>query len=84
MQYAMHNSHHALRFTFHVLGLGVTAMLWLFVNNGFSDTNYDKVWENFVILVWQYKMPSPGLIAERAYKSVNLEGIHLDNGFSAE
>lgn len=39
-------------------------------------------WGRFVILVWQYKTPPPGPEAKAAYESVNLRGIHLDNGFS--
>ncbi len=38
-------------------------------------------WGRFVILVWQYKTPPPGPEAKAAYESVNLRGIHLDNGF---
>ena len=33
------------------------------------------------MLVWQYKTPAPGPEAKRLYESVNLHGIHLDNGF---
>jgi hypothetical protein len=39
-------------------------------------------WGRFVILVWQYRTPPPGPEAKAAYESVNLRGIHLDNGFS--
>ena len=39
-------------------------------------------WKRFVLLVWQYKTPPPGPEAKRLYDSLNLRGIHLDNGFS--
>lgn len=41
-------------------------------------------WKRFVMMVWQYKTPAPGPEAKRLYESVNLRGIHLDNGFSDE
>ena len=39
-------------------------------------------WERFAIMVWQYKTPPPGPEAKALYESVNLRGVHLDNGFS--
>lgn len=39
-------------------------------------------WKRFVMMVWQYKTPEPGPEAKRLYESVNLRGIHLDDGFS--
>lgn len=39
-------------------------------------------WGRFAILVWQYKTPPPGPEAKAVYESVNLHGVHLDNGFS--
>ena len=41
-------------------------------------------WKRFVLLVWQYKTPPPGPEAKRLYESLNLRGVHLDNGFSDE
>jgi hypothetical protein len=41
-------------------------------------------WDHFAILVWQYKTPVPSPEAAAAYNSLNLRGIHLDNGFSDE
>src|SRR4051812_9931176 len=38
--------------------------------------------ERFRMLVWQYKTPPPGVEAKRLYESLNLNGIHLDNGFA--
>src|SRR5205823_3403518 len=38
-------------------------------------------WNRFQMLVWQYRTPPPGPEAKRLYESVNLHGIHLDNGF---
>ncbi|MBM3214122.1 hypothetical protein FJZ36_04325, partial [Candidatus Poribacteria bacterium] len=43
--------------------------------------NYSDVWGHFAVLVWQYRTPPPGQTAERAYDSLNLSGIHLDDGF---
>lgn len=45
---------------------------------------YADVWDHFAILVWQYQTPEPGPAAAAAYDSLNLRGIHLDNGFSDE
>jgi hypothetical protein len=38
-------------------------------------------WRRFEVLVWQYKTPPPGPEAKRLYDSLNLHGLHLDNGF---
>ena len=46
--------------------------------------DYSDVWGHFAVLVWQYNTPKPSQIAERAYESLNLAGIHLDDGFSQE
>lgn len=43
-----------------------------------------STWKRFSILVWQYKTPAPSPEAAQLYRSLNLHGIHLDNGFSDE
>ncbi|MDF2441175.1 MAG: hypothetical protein JWN98_2159, partial [Abditibacteriota bacterium] len=48
-----------------------------------ANVNNER-WKRFVMMVWQYKTPGPGPEAKRLYESVNLRGIHLDNGFSEE
>ena len=49
-----------------------------------AQDGYVAQWPGFVVLVWQYQTPPPGPAAKAAYESVNLRGIHLDNGFPDE
>ncbi len=44
----------------------------------------NPTWKRFTVLVWQYKTPAPTPEAKRLYDSLNLHGLHLDNGFSDE
>ncbi|HID05531.1 MAG TPA: hypothetical protein EYP10_00125 [Armatimonadetes bacterium] len=49
-----------------------------------ATNNYADVWDRFTIIIWQWRTPPPGDTAKRAYESINVHGIHLDDGFSDE
>ena len=63
---------------------GLLAALAVMASVGADAPDTASRWKRFSVLVWQYKTPPPGPEAKRLYDSLNLRGIHLDNGFSDE
>jgi Beta-galactosidase/Beta-galactosidase trimerisation domain len=69
------------RFRGPVAALSLAALVPALSVGAQGATDWSDRWDRFTMLVWQYQTPPPGPGAKAAYDSVNLHGIHLDNGF---
>lgn len=59
-------------------------LLWPLNSQAAETQSPAQKWKRFTVLVWQYKTPALTQNTKRLYDSLNLHGLHLDNGFSDE